>query len=94
MKLQDIFKVEVMKLVCDFKYNCLSDDLIHLLTLNEGLYIPKIITTNFGLNSLKYYAPTLWNSILKNHISLNSFKTHHSLAKYLKKLFISPYNTN
>ena len=107
MKFQAIIKVEVMKLVCDFKNHNLSDDLIHLFTLNseinkyhtknvcnEGLYIPKITTSNFGLNSLKYYAPTLWNSILKNHISLNSFKNHHSLGKYLKKLFISPYNTN
>ena len=104
LKLQDIFKVEVMKLVCDFKNNNLPEDLSHLFTLNseinkyptrnvcnEGLFIPKIITTNFGINSLKYSAPTLWNSILKNDISINSFKNHHSLGKYLKKQFISLY---
>ena len=107
LKLQDIIKVEIMKFVCDFKNNNLPDDLIHLFTLNseinkyhtrnvcnEGLFIPKIITTNFGLNSLKYSAPTLWNSILKNDISLNSFKNRHSLGNYLKKLFILSYNNN
>ena len=95
-----------MKLICDFKNNNLPEDLTHLFTLNseinkyhtrnvcnEGLFIPKIITTNFGINSLKYSAPTLWNSILKNDISLNSFKNHYSLGKYLKKQFISLYNT-
>ena len=107
LKFEDIIKVEVMKLVCDFKNNNLPDDLIHLFTLNseinkyqtrnvcnEGLHIPKIITKNFGLNSLKYSAPTLWNSILKKDILLNSFKNHHSLGKYLKKHFISLYDSH
>ena len=106
LKFEDIIKLQLMKLVCDFKNNNLPDDLKQLFTLNseinkyqtrnvcnEGLYIPKIITKNFGLNSLKYSAPLLWNSILKNDNSINSFRNHHSLVTYLKKHFISLYDT-
>ena len=106
LKFDDIIKLQVMKLVCDFKNNNLPDDLKQLFTLNseinnyqtrnvcnEGLYIPKIITKNFGLNSLKYSAPFLWNSILKNDTSINLFRNHYSLGTYLKKHFISLYDT-
>ena len=95
-----------MKLVYDFKNNNLPYDLKHLFTLNseinkyqtrnvsnEGLFIPKITTKNFGLNSLRYIAPTLWNSFLKKDTSVNSFITNHSLGSYLKKHFILLYDT-
>ena len=106
LKLDDIIKVQIMKLLFDFKNNNLPDDLMKLFILNseinqyqtrnvynKGFFIPKITTKSFGINSLKYYAPTLWNLILKNNITINSYKSCYSLGKFLKKLFIASYDT-
>ena len=93
-----------MKLVFDFKHKNLPDDLSNLFRFNseinsyftrnvsnEGLYIPKIKTKNFGTNSLKYSAPIIWNSFLKTENSINSFKNAYSLSKFLKKYFLTIY---
>ena len=106
LKLDDIIKVQIMKLLFDFKNNNLPDDLMKLFILNseinqyqtrnvynKGFFIPKITTKSFGINSLKYYAPTLWNLILQNNITINSYKSCYSLGKFLKKLFIASYDT-
>ena len=95
-----------MKLVFDFKNNNLPDDLTHLFILNseinnyntrnvcnKGMYIPKVITQSFGIKSLKYSAPSIWNSILKIDNSINSINNSNSLGKYLKNYFITLYYT-
>ena len=104
LKLEDVIKSQILKLVFDFKHKNLPDELSNLFKLNseinkyctrnvsnEGLFIPKIKTKNFGLNSLKYAAPTTWNSFLKIDNAINSFKNSQSLNKYLKKYFLTIY---
>ena len=104
IKLEDIIKLQLMKLVFDFKHKNLPDELSNLFRLNseinsyytrnvsnEGLFIPKIKTKSFGINSLKYSAPTMWNSFLKKLNSINSFNNAHSLDKFLKKYFLTIY---
>ena len=100
LKLDDIIKIEQLKLVYDFKNNKLPDDLSDLFKLNDqtdslptrnitnsGLYISKIRTTSFGINSLKYSASVEWNNLLQTDKKLNMFKNRYSLSNYLKKHF-------
>ena len=107
LKLDDIIKSQLMKIVFDFKNQNLPEDLSKLFTLNseinnyctrnvsnKGLYIPKISTTSFGTNSLKYSAPTIWNSFLKIDNSINLFNSSYSLGKFLKKHYLLTYDKN
>ena len=92
-----------MKLVFDFKHNNLPDDLSQLFKLNnnyyntrnvsnERLYIQTVLTTGFGIKSIKYSSPTLWNSFLKSNNIINTFNNGYALSKYLKKYYISLYD--
>ena len=96
-----------MKLVFEFKNNKLPQDLSKLFTLNsdinkfntrnafnKGLYIPRVNSKTFGINSLKYSAPKNWNSILKIDKTINSFNNSYSLCKFLKNHFLSLYHSN
>ena len=63
--------MEQLKLVFQFKHKMLPTDLLNLFELNsvvrsshstrnvcnEGLFIPRIFTTSFGITSLRYAAP-------------------------------------
>ena len=104
LKLDDIIKSQLKKIVFDFKNQNLPEDLSKLFTLNsvinnyctgnvsnKGLYIPKISTKSFGINSLKYSAPTIWNSFLKIDNSINLINSSYSLGKFLKKHYLLTY---
>ena len=39
------------------KYNTRS-------TVNHGLFIPEILTTNYGAKSIKYQGPLIWNGFM------------------------------
>ena len=103
LKLEHILKLQQMKLVFDFKHNKLPDDLSQLFKLNnnyfntrnasnEGLYIHKILTTGFGIKSIKYSSSILWNTFLKTNNIINTFKNGYALSKYLKNYYISLYD--
>ena len=107
LKLNDIIKTQQMKLVLDYKNNKLPDDRSQLLNLNsdintrntrnvinKGMYIPRVNTKSFGINSLKYSAPLIWNSILKIDKSINLINNSYSLGKFLRKHFLSLYESN
>ena len=47
-----------------------------------------------SINSLKYTAPKNWNSILKIDKTINPIKNSYSLGKFLKKHFLSLYESN
>ena len=67
-----------MKIIFEFKINCLPFDLSNLFLKNKdtnchitrnaskgGFFVPQICTETFGKNSLKYLAVVLWNKHLK-----------------------------
>ena len=37
----------------------------------EGMFIPRIYTTSFGIKSLRYSAPLLWNNFLQIIVKLS-----------------------
>ena len=59
-------------------------------TVNRLLYIPKANTTAYGLKSIRYHCPKLWNQVFKkgfiqvdddrnNNISLSDIKSKKRL---------------
>ena len=78
LKFEDIIKLEQMKIIFEYKTNCLPSDLISLFLENKdinchatrnvskgGIFIPQIRTKTFGNKSLKYSEAVLWNEHLK-----------------------------
>ena len=91
LKVQDVIKTQQLKLVYDFRRNCLPGDLMSLfqfttdvqttnLVLNSAannrLYLPPFKTMNYGKKSIKYQCPKIWNHTFKNEsLQINSDRT-------------------
>ena len=119
LKVKDIIKMHQLKLVFDFTKNALPNDLMSLFTLakdihpdqnlnsseNNLLYIPKVKTTTYGTNSLKYHCAKLWNDFFKKGniqvkdineknslIHLSKIKSKQNFNNALKRHFIYHYS--
>ena len=90
LKLEEIIKIEQLKLAFQFKKNALPIDLLDIFQCNENIYntrnmmhgglkVPKIKTVSYGDRSLRYNVPTLWNDF-------NTFKNINQFKRYLKKI--------
>ena len=101
LKCKDIYEIEKLKVVFDYKANLLPSDLMNLFTTNrdihshdtrnDRLHVPQINTTMHGLNSLKYSACILWNDHLKINNNINKLTSTTQFKSYLKKYYISKY---
>ena len=71
-------------------------------TVNSLLHIPKANTTAYGLKSIKYQCPKLWNKVFKkgiiqidddktNAIKLSDIKSRKGFNNVLKKYFLHSY---
>ena len=102
---EDVIKLEQMKIIFEFKTKSLPSDLSHLFHENKdinchatrnvskgGFFIPQIRTKTFGKKSLKYSASVLWNEHLKTEDRLNTFTKIGPFKKYIKNFYISSYN--
>ena len=82
-----------MKIIFEFKINCLPFDLSNRFLKNNdtnfhiicnaskgGFFVPQIRTKTFGTNSLKYSAVVLWNK----HLKIDTFTKIGPFKKYLK----------
>ena len=50
---------------------------------NSQLYIPKVRTTKYGLNSLQFSAASLWNHFSRVHPEIIHIQNIHSLKSYV-----------
>ena len=75
------------KLAFDFKSNTLPEDLCILFHLNstlhsytthsvtkEGFFVPGIQSTSYGIKTLKYSVPVIWNSFALSNPELCGIK--------------------
>ena len=96
LKLEEIIKIEQLKLAFQFKKNALPIDLLDIFQCNENIYntrnmmhgglkVPKIKTVSYGDRSLRYNVPTLWNDLMKDK-NFNTFKNINQFKRYLKNL--------
>ena len=95
LKLDDIIKIEQLKLVFLFKNGDLPKELNNLCELNVntyntrnaskgGLKIPKMNTTSFGNRSLRYSGSTPWNNCIKPIKDFIDIKSKSQLKSYEK----------
>ena len=101
LKCNDIFDIEKLKIVFDYKTNRLPSELMNLFTAIsdvhshetriDGFHVPRIYTTTHGNKSLKYSACILWNDHLKFNKNINKMTSIVQFKSYLKKHYISKY---
>ena len=72
-----------------FKY-CSEVHTYQTRSSNSALFIPSISTTNYGINSIKFQVPFLWNKFSKAHIGVCE-RSYKSLKMFLNKYFIDKY---
>ena len=86
LKLDDIIKLEQLKLVFLFKnsYNTRNAS-------RGGLSIPKINATSFGSISLRYSASVTWNECTKPVKYFMDIKSMKQLKRFMKDLYINSY---
>ena len=106
-----------LKLVYDFTQNSLPTDLMNLFsfssdvhtvhrelnsTVNKLIYIPRVFTTTYGIDSIRYHCATLWNKFFKNgeikidedkknNVKLSTIKNKKRFNGILKKHFLHSY---
>ena len=101
LKLNDIIKIEQLKLAFQFKNNSLPNDLRKLFQSNinifntrnmlqGGLKVPKITTVSYGNRSLRYNVPVLWNDFIKG-LDFGKLKNIFHLKSYFKKITLNSY---
>ena len=100
----DIITSNKLKLAFDFKSNTLPEYLCILFHLNstlhsytmrsvtkEGFFVPGIQSTSYGIKTLKYSVPVIWNSFALSNPELCDIKYSFQLKWFLKDHFISRY---
>ena len=105
LKLQDIIKFNTLKLIYLYYKDQLPLKIKDIFTTNESvnpyntrggklLFIPQVNTTHYGIKSLRYNGPVIWNDFFRNTDKYNNlFSSSTSKFKhYLKDLLISQYN--
>ena len=71
-------------------------------TVNKLIYIPKVITKTYGIDSIRYKCASLWNKFFKNgeikidedkknNKKLSEMKNKKSFNWILKKHFLHSY---
>ena len=75
VKVRELIFLNQLKVVYDFAQNSLPTDLMNLFsyssdvhtvprelnsTINKLIYIPKVHTTTYGIDSIRYQCATLW----------------------------------
>ena len=114
LKVRDLIALSQLKMVYDFQNFHLPSDLMSLFklssdvhstdrelnsTVNRLLHIPKAKTTSYGLKSIRYQCPKLWNEVFKkgfiqidddkeNNVKLCDIKSRKGFNNVLKKYFL------
>ena len=60
----------------------------------EQLCIPMIRTTNYGIKSIIYSGPLLWNQMLRNKLFIDQPKSVSSFKVAVKNYYLGSYSSN
>ena len=107
LKLQDIIKFNTLKIICLYYKNQLPLKIKDTFTKNESItriipqvesfktfFISQVNTTHYGIKSLRYNDPVIWNDFFQN-TDINKNLCNIGMSKfkhYLKDLLISQCN--
>ena len=80
VKVRELISLNQLKIVYDFTQNSLPSDLMNLFNfssdvhtaprelnsiVNKLIYIPRVKTTTYGIDSIRYHCAALWNKYFK-----------------------------
>ena len=117
VKVREIISLNQLKVVYDFTQNSLPSDLMNLFsfsgdvhtvprelnsTVNKLIYIPRVNSTTYGIDSIRYQCATLWNKYFKNgeikvnedkknNVKLSKIKSKKCFNWIMKKHFLYSY---
>ena len=101
LKFEDIITATKLKFAFDFKTGNLPDDLKGMLQFSNDVqfYMTRcsvkkclfVQSTSYGIKTLKYSVPVIWNQFSSFNDQINEIKNHMQLNKFLKKYFLSRY---
>ena len=117
LKVREIISLNQLKVVYDFTQNSLPTDLMNLFSfssnvhtvprelnsaVNKLIYIPRVNTTTYGIDSIRYHCASLWNKYFKNgeinidddknnNVELSKIRNKKSFSWALKKHFLHSY---
>ena len=104
LKIDEIIKLNQLKLIYDYKNNLLPGDIQSLFNLERNihsyetsgvskdfLHFPSIQSYNYGNKSLKFQGPFLWNKTVKQYPKLNDIKSTYRFKHFLKSIFLTSY---
>ena len=93
--------------------NSLPNDLKKLFTLKVNIHnydtrqvfhLPSICTSSYGINSIKFLCPSMWNTLFKhgiaidnntnNNIHINQIHNINHFKRVLKKHFLQKYSSD
>ena len=86
LKVREIVKLQQLQLLYSFLKNSLPSYLTSLYKLNDEIhthqtrqffYVPRVDTSTFGINSIKYHCPVLWNNTWKGGISIDGDRNNN-----------------
>jgi hypothetical protein len=96
LKLDDIYRVEVAKMVFQFKTNCLPTQLQTLFTLNSSIHDRKTrqqydlhvrkCRTTLASQHISFVGPQIWNSLPVELKTYTSGTTQNFVSKFVKYL--------
>ena len=101
LKVEDVFKFQIILSVYDFINNALPKSLNHLFEINNTthqhdtrskpcLHLPKFNSVTFGKNSLSYNGSVLWNDFSK-HFDTTNISSKSFLKRKLKSIYKENY---
>ena len=104
LKVNEIIEMQQLKIVLEFNLNSLPTDLTHLFKIskeihehetcsahNNCLFIPSVKTTKYGINSLTYKGPVLWNKMSRYIPEINKIKNVKHFKSIIKEYYLSTY---
>ena len=112
LKIREVIKLQQLQLLYEFINNAVPTDLMKLFQLVSDIhnhqtrqlfYIPRIHTSTYGKNSIKFAGPKLWYDTFKdngfavdnnvnNNVTFNRIKSTHQFKRLLKKHFVYTYS--
>ena len=70
--------------------NCIHDHSIRI-SQNCGFFIPQVTSTNYGIYSIRYMVPFVWNEFSRVYPMSAKLQNFKSLKKKLNKYFLDAY---
>ena len=70
--------------------NCIHDHSTRI-SQNCGFFIPQVTSTNYGIYSIRYMVPFVWNEFSRVYPMTAKLQNFKSFKKKLNKYFLDAY---